>query len=86
MKSVTSRKFRELFTALPLSVQLTARRSYRLFLLEPQHPGLRFKKIDPEQNVWSVRIGLGYRALGVLERDMIVWFWIGPHKDYDRLT
>jgi hypothetical protein len=26
-----------------------------------------------------------YRALGLLEDDTIIWFWIGSHADYDDL-
>ncbi len=33
----------------------------------------------------SVRIGIGYRALGVRKGEEIIWFWIGSHADYDRL-
>jgi hypothetical protein len=32
-----------------------------------------------------VRIGQDFRALGILERDTIVWFWIGSHDVYERL-
>jgi hypothetical protein len=32
-----------------------------------------------------VRIGHDFRALGILERDTIIWFWIGPHDIYERL-
>jgi hypothetical protein len=35
--------------------------------------------------VFSVRCGLAYRALGVREKDTIIWFWVGHHADYDRL-
>jgi hypothetical protein len=38
------------------------------------------------ENVYSVRIGLGYRALGILEGSVVTWFWIGSHADYDRLV
>ena len=34
----------------------------------------------------SVRVGLGYRALGVRHGDDILWFWIGSHAEYDRLV
>jgi len=34
--------------------------------------------------VWSVRITLGYRALGIVDGDIITWFWIGSHQDYER--
>ncbi|AGY57550.1 hypothetical protein GKIL_1304 [Gloeobacter kilaueensis JS1] len=33
----------------------------------------------------SARIGLNYRALGLLEEDHIYWFWIGSHAEYDEL-
>jgi len=33
-----------------------------------------------------VRIGLGYRALATMNKGRAVWFWIGSHADYDRLT
>ena len=35
--------------------------------------------------IYSVRVTLGYRALGLLQKDEIVWFWIGSHAEYDRL-
>ena len=36
--------------------------------------------------LWSVRIGLGYRALAIAGKDGFQWFWIGSHADYDRLV
>jgi hypothetical protein len=35
--------------------------------------------------IYAVRIDLDWRALGILKGDAIVWFWIGPHADYERL-
>jgi len=35
--------------------------------------------------VYSVRVTIAYRAVGLLENDNIAWFWIGSHADYDRL-
>jgi mRNA-degrading endonuclease RelE of RelBE toxin-antitoxin system len=83
MKSVISRDFRDAFRKLPDPIRERARRAYGLFRQNPSHPGLGFKKIDNENN-YSVRIGLGYRALGHLDADCIIWFWIGPHSEYDR--
>ena len=63
-----------------------ARGAYRLFEVNPAHPGLRFKPVNPQKTIYSVRVGLGYRALGVLpDSDTIVWYWIGSHADYNRL-
>jgi len=84
MKSFTSRRFREMYADLPEQVRSQARRAYWLFRRNPAHPGLNFKKVEGD-NIYSVRVGLGYRALGQMEGSEIVWFWIGPHGDYDKL-
>lgn len=85
IQSRTTREFRDAFASLPNDVRRRAQRAYRLFRTDSRHPGLRFKKVDEESNVYSVRIGLGYRALGVVEGSTVVWFWIGSHAECDRL-
>ena len=35
--------------------------------------------------IYSVRVSFAYRALGLLEGDEMIWFWIGTHAVYDRL-
>ena len=85
IQSRTTRDFREAFSSLPNDIRRQAQRAYRLFLRDPRHPSLRFKKVDEESDVYSVRIGLGYRALGVMEESSVVWFWIGSHAECDRL-
>jgi hypothetical protein len=86
IESRTTRSFRAAFGALSEDVQAQARRSYRLFRSDPNHPSLRFKKVEQTENVYSVRVGLGYRALGILEGSLLIWFWIGSHAEYDRLV
>ena len=86
MKSFTSRRFREMYSHLPSHVQSQTRRAYQLFRQDPSHPGLNFKKVDEENNVYSARVGLGYRVLGQIEGSEIVWFWIGSHGDYDKVV
>ena len=85
IQSRTTKHFWRLFSKLPLDVQKEARRGYRHFRDNPAHPGLQFKKVQGEENIYSVRIGLGYRALAAMEGNRIVWYWIGSHADYDRL-
>lgn len=85
IESRTTRRFREVYANLPEEIRRQARQAYLLFRKDPRHPSLRFKKVDEESNTFSVRVGLGYRALGVMEGSTIVWFWIGSHADYDRL-
>jgi hypothetical protein len=51
MNSRTTRRFRELFAALPAQIQRQAREAYRLFRQDPGHPGRHFKQVhaDPLQ-------------------------------------
>jgi hypothetical protein len=52
----------------------------------PRHASLRFKKVHSTEPVYSVRIGRDWRALGLLEGDIMVWFWIGSHAEYNHLV
>lgn len=51
----------------------------------PHTPSLQFRQVHPSGPIYSASVGLGYRALGVREGDVVIWFWIGSHADYDRL-
>jgi len=48
---------------------------------DPRHPSLQLKRID---ELWSVRVGTHYRAIGIDAPNGIQWIWIGSHADYDR--
>lgn len=87
MKSSRTSNFRKLFQKLPQRVKETAKKNYELWKINPSHPSLEFKKVKPNQNIWSVRVGIGWRALGVVKEreDKIVWFWIGSHGEYDKI-
>ena len=82
MKHFASPDFWKAYSLLPSSIKRKADKNYELLKNDPYHPSLHFKKIN---NYWSVRIGLGYRALGVDIDDGVLWFWIGSHADYDQL-
>jgi hypothetical protein len=77
-----SARFWRLFGELTPELQELARANYELLKANPQHPSLHFKRVGP---YWSVRVGLGHRALGVDSPGGILWFWIGTHEEYDRL-
>lgn len=85
MKSITTSEFWKLYDALPDEVQRRADRAYKLWELNPRAHGLYFKRVGKRQPIYSVRIGMGHRALGLLEGDVIIWFWIGGHDEYERL-
>lgn len=81
---VTAQYWRRL-RCLPTPVQRAARRAYRRFSRDPHHKSLHFKKLNTKNPVWSARISNDYRAVGVLDGDTIIWFWIGTHSEYDQL-
>jgi hypothetical protein len=76
---------RTAFARLPAQVQQQAREAYKLFRQNPYHPSLRWKPVHPTQPIYSVRVGRGYRAVGIRSADEIVWFGIGSHADYEQL-
>jgi hypothetical protein len=78
-------RFRRHFANLPRRIQEQSRRAYQLFTTDPSHRGLEFKKLPPHQDIWSVRINDNYRAVGLRDGEVIVWFFIGTHAEYDAL-
>jgi hypothetical protein len=70
--------------ALHASVRTAADKSFALLRHDPKHPSLRFKRI--KDDLWSARVGRGYRALAIERKDGFHWFWIGSHAEYDRLV
>lgn len=87
MNSSRTKRFHELFLLLPQRVQETAQKNYQLWKSNPFHPSLEFKEVKPKERIWSVRVGIGWRALGVMKpgEEKIVWFWVGSHADYDKI-
>ncbi len=75
--------FWDAFQELPSAVQDLAHRNYDILRADPRHPSLHFKKVGHH---WSVRIGLGYRAIGTDVNDGVLWVWIGSHAEYDKLV
>jgi hypothetical protein len=77
--------FWQRYDQLPQEVRRLADKAHQLLLIDPQHSSLRLKKVGKEKQLWSVRVGIHYRALGLNKPEGIVWFWIGSHAEYDRL-
>ena len=84
MKSATLPSFWSAYARLDENIKRSARKTYRLWAENPFHPSLRFKCVNRDEDIWSVRISRGYRALGILENDTVTWFWVGSHDDYER--
>ena len=85
MISHLARRFRKQYKDLPEQIQKQARQVYRQFQNDPYYPGLRFKRIHSSEPIYSVRITQDYRAVGIQQKDEIIWFWIGSHSDYNKL-
>ena len=77
--------FRRAYERLTSTVKARARMAYQLFAENPNHPSLRFKKLQGSDGIWSVRISEQYRAVGVRSGDTIEWIWIGTHNEFDNL-
>lgn len=72
MRSVATRRFWELFRALPSEVQELA--------------SLRFRRLQGSEDPFSIRVGDHYRALGRLSGEKMIWVWIGTHAEHDRVV
>ncbi len=84
MTSKAHRNFWACYRRLPPDVQRLASRKHRMWRSDPFHPSLHFKCINREEDIWSVRITLAHRAIGILQGDTVTWFWIGSHDVYKR--
>lgn len=85
MNSRTTPEFWECFGALPQAVQRQAYRAYLIWQEDSRHPSLHFKCVDRAEQIYSVRVGLHWRAMALRADDSYTWFWIGSHADYDKL-
>jgi len=85
MNSFLLPQFFMLYRALPEQIRQQARQAYAFFQQDPHHPSLRFRQVHPTRSIFSARIGLHYRVVGVREGNDIFWFWIGSHAEYDSL-
>jgi mRNA-degrading endonuclease RelE of RelBE toxin-antitoxin system len=87
VNSELSPDFIKHFRRLPERVKRTAHKNYKLWKANPQHPSLEFKPMKGNENIYSIRVGIGWRAVGIMDEDenTIVWFWIGSHSEYDKL-
>ncbi|MEG3900101.1 MULTISPECIES: ParE family toxin-like protein [unclassified Microcoleus] len=71
MKSSVTKSFRTRLESLPASVQEQADKAYALWQENPYHPSLQFKRVSQKQPIYSARVSINYRVLGLLEADRI---------------
>lgn len=70
-----------MYSELPTGIQELANKNYQLLKGNPHHPSLQLKRIE---ELWSVRVGNHYRAIGIDAPDGIQWIWVGSHAEYDK--
>jgi hypothetical protein len=80
MRHFASPAFWEAYEKLPGAVRALVDKNYALLKRDPHHPSLHLKKVG---RIWSMRVGLRYRALATEIEGGLLWFWIGSHADYD---
>ena len=83
MISKTTTRFWEHYKKLPEEIK--SKKIFKLFQKDPYHPSLHFKRIHSRKPIFSVRITKDYRAIGVLDENEIIWFWIGNHEMYEKI-
>ena len=78
--------FRKAFQFLPKEIQKHAKKAYKVWKKNPFDVSLNYKKIHLSKPIYSVRITLNWRALGVREiKNTMTWFWIGSYEEYNKL-
>jgi ribosomal protein L31E len=69
---------------LPEEVRVMAEKTYAIWRDDPKNPLLRFKKIHPSQPIYSFRVGLAYRTIGVDSDGRLIWFWVGSFDEFSK--
>jgi len=83
--SRTTRAFRKALERLPAHIQRQAKQAYELWKQDPHQQSLQFKRVHTTKPIYSVRVAIGWRAVGVRSGDVMIWYWIGSHQAYDKL-
>jgi hypothetical protein len=79
---IATRRFWDAYYNLPSDAQDAADKQFALLKVNPRHPSLQFKKVG---KVWSARVNLSLMALAAEDGSDYIWFWIGEHREYEKL-
>jgi hypothetical protein len=85
MNSRTTERFWKCYAELPVTIRKQAKVAYKQFREDPYYPSLHFKQVHSTRPVFSVRITKDYRAVGIIQGEDIIWFWIGTHSEYNKI-
>jgi hypothetical protein len=62
--------------------QRQAHKQFALFEKDPFHSSLHLKRVG---EFWSVRVNQAVRAVALRDGQAFYWFWIGAHREYERI-
>jgi len=85
MKSRATDRFWKCYAGLSEVTKKRAKTAYKQFQENPYYPSLHFKQVHSTRPVYSVRISRDFRALGIIQEENVIWFWIGTHSEYNNL-
>ena len=73
------------FDDLPEDIRKLAEENYHSWKENPRNPGLRFKQIHGKLPIFSFRVGMRHRTVGVETDDgKIAWFWVGSFETFKK--
>ncbi len=73
------------FEDLPEDVKKLAEKNYKLWRESHNTPGLRFKQIHKSLPIYSFRVGMKHRTVGVEAPDgKVAWFWVGSFETFKK--
>lgn len=75
MKHFASSSFWAAYDILPVKIKKIADKNYEFLKTNPKHPSLNFKQID---KLWTVRVGIRYRAIAIEVEDRLLGMWQTP--------
>ena len=78
-------EFLEALRRLDSATRRKVQRAYQLFKDNPRHGSLKFRRVRGTRNHYSARVDDYYRVLGLVEGNIITWYWVGPHDEYERM-
>lgn len=85
MNSKTTERFWKCYAGIPSAVRKHTKDAYKQFVKDPYYPSLHFKQIHSTRPIFSVRITINYRAIGIIQGEDIIWFWVGSHAEYNKI-
>lgn len=85
MRSIVTKQFKKLLSGLPLNIQEDAKERFAKWKQNPELVGWK-QVAGMRADVYSVEIGLRWRAIGVVskEHNAVVWVFAGSHETYNK--